>query len=242
MAADGRNRDCRHCNAETHDRECAVRRSRQLCQELLAYGDRFFYIPGTDICLNPATNDARVQTPASTWRYRIPNNPRRWVSDPHDACHDGNLVKFGDITNAGLTLNAHDRYETTTHYRLKPGRYVQSVLYKGGFTGPGVGLGNFCLFYHVNDPTLGPLYSFPLGCIDTAAQANLPETLVYSPDLPIPPATFNLGDILGANGDLWSVPQPLQSQIQGTLSIWLCLQDAPGSGSGHSDDRGDDHR
>jgi len=189
------------------------------------YGDRFFYIPGTDTCLNPATNDARVQTQAGTWRYRIPNNPRRWVSNPQDACQDGNLVKFGDITNAGLTLNDHQRYETTTHYRLKSGQYVQSVLYKGGFTGTGVGLGNFCLFYYAKNLTIGSPYSFPLGCIDTAAQANLPQTLVYSPDSPVPPANFNPADILGANGDLWQVPQPLQSQIQGTLTIWLCIQD-----------------
>jgi len=310
------------------------------------YGAEFLYLPGTDICANFATNDAREQAvpypqylvsqlpacPASnvfvsdatdgdctagdapegggdttcgvtcvggawqftgatgvTWRWRIPNNPRTWVSTPQLGCQSGQLVKFGDITGSGLTLNSHSRYETKTHYplKLKQGQYIASVLYKGGLTIPSyrvstlpscpafntfvtdasdtsctqgdtpigggsttcevacvsgeweftgefddnsVGQGNFCMFYYYTDPVQGPVYSFPLGCIDTSPQAALPATLVFSPDTPIP-STSSQTYVLGANGDSWEVPSA--TSIQGTLSVWLCFQQAPNVGPGH---------
>jgi hypothetical protein len=195
------------------------------------YGAGFFYLPGTDICVDFATNDARQQTAGGTWRWRIPNNPRTWAPFPQAACLGGQLVKFGDITSSDLTLNSHNRYETAPHpLMLKQGQYIASVLYKGGFTGvgPSFGPGNFCMFYYWNDPTLGPSYSFPLGCIDTSAQATVPATLAFSPDTPIPPATNSQIFLLGANGDPWDVTSA--SDIQGTLSVWLCLQNAPAFG------------
>ena len=96
----------------------------------------FSYLPGTDTCVNIATNDARQQTAGGTWRWRIPNNPQTWVPAPKNACEDGKLVKFGDITGGDLTLNPFSRFETNTHFplNLKDGQYIASVLYKGGFT------------------------------------------------------------------------------------------------------------
>ncbi len=246
------------------------------------YGDSFYYIPGTDICLDTTANDARQATTGGLWRWRIPNNPRTWVSKPQDACKGGQLVKFGDLTSSGLTLNSHERYETNTQYRLnlKPGQYIASVLYKGGWTSPkdypvsdlpdcpspnayvtdatdlsctsgaapvgggtktcevacvsgawqftgslvreNVGAGNFCMFYFYNDPVHGPVYSFPLGCIDTSSQADVPTTLVFSPDRPIPPADVDEVYVLGANGEPWNVLST--AAIRGGLSVWLCLQ------------------
>src|SRR5260370_6145580 len=99
-------------------------------------GAGFYYVPGTDTCVNIATNDAREQTAGGTWRWRIPNNPQTWVPAPKNACEDGKLVKFGDITGGDLTLNPFSRFETNTHFplNLKDGPYIASVLYKGGFT------------------------------------------------------------------------------------------------------------
>jgi hypothetical protein len=240
------------------------------------YGPGFFYLPGTDTCVNFATNDARTQTSGGTWRSRIPNNPRTWEPSPKDACEDGKLVKFGDITSGGLSQNSYTRYETNTHYplSLKDGQYIASVMYQGGFTTTqspvsqlaacpssntfvndatdntctpgaapiggggafcevacvsggweftgnrtGVGAGNFCMYYFDNDAQNTPAYR-PLGCLDTAAQATVPATSVFSPDMPIPPATPNPTYILGANGPLWGATS---AEIQGTLSVWLCL-------------------
>lgn len=198
------------------------------------FGPGFLYFPGSDICLDLATNDARQETAGGTWFWRIPNNPRTWAQTPQDACWDGNLVKFGDITSSGLTQNVYGRYETNTQYQLKlrQGQYIASVLYQGGFTGDGVtsagvGAGNFCMYYYYNDPILGPSYT-PFGCIDTSSQATVPATLAFSPDNPIPPpSNGNKIYVLGANGNLWSAAST--SDIQGKLSIWLCLQNAHGS-------------
>jgi len=247
---------------------------------------------GSTTCEVACVNNAWqiIGNGTTTWRWRIPNNPRTWARSPQDGC-PGQLVKFGDINSSNLTLNANSRYETTTHYplNLKPGQYIASVLYKGGLTVPRngysvsslpacpspdtfvtdatdasctaggtpagggsatcevtcvggdweftgsvdstVGQGNFCMFYYylkkpdVTGPNHGPVYTFPLGCIDTSAQASVPATLAFSPDSPIPPAVPYQIYVLGANGDPWEVHSA--ADIQGTLSVWLCLQQAP---------------
>src|SRR5262249_40130354 len=139
------------------------------------YGAGFFYLPGTDTCIDVATNDARQETPGGTWRWRSPNNPHSWSPTPADACQDGKLVKFGDVTSAGLTKDAYSRWETNTHYALTlgPRQYIASILYRGGLTGV-LGQGNFCMYY--NDPVNGIVFP-PLGCIDTSPQAGVPATL-----------------------------------------------------------------
>jgi Porin subfamily len=190
------------------------------------YGAGFYYLPGTDTCVNVTTNDARDLTAGGEWRWRVPNNPWNWVKSPKKACRNGKLVKFGDITGADLTLDVHNRYVSNTQYplNLKSGQYIASVLYKGGLSGTGVGAGNFCMYYYYVDQTNGPTYSFPLGCIDTASHAGGPATLQFTPDSAIPPSTATQVSVVGANGQLWSPASA--SDIQGTLSIWLCLQRA----------------
>src|SRR5258708_7814880 len=93
------------------------------------FGPAFYYLPGTDSWVNPATNDAREATSGGAWRWRVPNNPLTWISNSKGACPGGNLVKFDDVTNANLTQNIYSRYETNTHYQLKlnPGQYNGSV-------------------------------------------------------------------------------------------------------------------
>jgi len=313
----------------------------KICQ---LYSAAYFYLPGTDTCIDLATTDARVPTGESevsdlptcpspstfvsdatdssctpgnppvgggstvcavacvsgdwqitgkvsgnTWRWRLPNNPRKWVPTPQAGCQGGQLVKFGDITGSGLTQNSYDRYETTTHYplKLKQGQFIASVLYQGAITviplnhlvsdlpactpdnagdimsvtdatdsnctaggtpvggGDGAcivecvdgawqfngnrsglgGLGNFCMFYYYNDPTIGSVYT-PLGCVATASQGGPPATSMFTPDMPIPPATENQVYVLGASADR-SPPQLDTVDIQGTLSVWLCLQSGP---------------
>ena len=78
------------------------------------------------------------------------------------------------------------------------------------------------MFYYYNDPTNGASYA-PLGCIDTSPEASVPTALSFSPETPIPPATSNSVFVLAANGDTWNNVSS-NSDIQGTLSVWLCLQ------------------
>lgn len=99
------------------------------------YGAGFFYIPGTSICLNVQHHDAREQTEGGTWRWQIPDSPWNFInSTPRNACRGGKLLKFGSLTNSDLTVNTHQRIESTQHLplNLKKGQYVASVLYRGG--------------------------------------------------------------------------------------------------------------
>jgi hypothetical protein len=201
------------------------------------YGAGFYYIPGTDTCVDIAQHDARVATEGGVWRYRYPSNPLQWVASPEDACPTGVLEKFGVIDNSGLFLDNYDRYETFEQLPAnKPGQYISAVIYQGGFTGPNddtdssaLGSGNFCMFYYYNDPTNGPQYT-PIGCLDTAPIAAMSGGAAFSPDMPVPPSTTNPVFILGANGPLWKIPGNSQTPprasvpIQGSLSVWLCLQ------------------
>jgi hypothetical protein len=189
------------------------------------YGAGFHYIPGTDICLNEFTNDARQQTEGGTWRWRIPNNPRRWVQSPEEGCQDGQLVSFGTVRGSDLSLNSHKRYETDDRLRVTRGQLITAVMYRGGFR---VGrAGNFCMFYQWQHPMFGLAYSFPLGCIDTGGLWDIPATLVFVPDRPLFTEADSDVYLVGANGDQWPVPPPSDPplQIEGALSIWLCVQD-----------------
>ena len=75
-----------------------------------AFGVGFYYIPGTDTCLNvpDPPYSARRQTEYGTWAWTAPNNARTWVSSPAEGCPNGQLVKLGDITGSTLVYNDHD--------------------------------------------------------------------------------------------------------------------------------------
>ena len=188
------------------------------------YGAGYFYLPGTDTCIDVATNDARQTTMGGTWDWRSPSNPHTWAPTPADACQDGQLVKFGDVSSSSLTQDSYSRWETNTHYalRLRPGQYIASILYRGGFTGVD-SQGNFCMYYY--DPVNGIAFP-PLGCTDTSPQAGVPATLVFAPDTPVPPSSISQPYLVGANGSDWKAISA--ADIQGSLSIWLCLQSRQG--------------
>ena len=190
------------------------------------YGAGFNYLPGTDVCVNAATNDARVQTAGGTWRWRLPSNPGTWAQNPKDSCDGGSLVKLGTFTNSNMSLNAKTRYQTDLlPLKLKRGQYIAKVLYEGGFTNTNDnGQGNFCMFYSWEDPTAGTVYS-PLGCMDTTSRASLPGTLGFVPDQPTPPAVDSTVSLVGANGNLWKLDP--NTTFSGWLTVSLCV--------GHSD-------
>lgn len=198
------------------------------------FGAGFNYLPGTDVCVNSANNQAKQATAGGVWQWRMPSNPVEWAPAPQAACEGGSVVKLGKFTISDLTLNAQSRYQTDLlPLRLRPGQYIAKVLYQGGFTNTqdkNGGRGNFCMYYSWQDPTAGTQYS-PLGCVDTAPRASLPETLSFVPDQPVPPATSSEVHLVGANGDLWdTLPN---ANISGELSVWLCLGR---SGKSHDDD------
>ncbi|MGD0074152.1 MAG: hypothetical protein ABSD31_07395 [Candidatus Binataceae bacterium] len=101
-------------------------------------------------------------------------------------------------------------------------------LFDGDQAGLG-GLGNFCMYYYYNDPSLGEVYT-PFGCLATAnSQTEQPATSVFTPDMPVPPATPNQVYILGASTANLA---PMSTyDISGTLTVWLCLQTASATGN-----------
>lgn len=183
------------------------------------FGDEFYYLPGTDICHNPSTNDAMAVTPGGVWRWRIPNNPIQWIQAPRKACRGGRFIEFGVLDNSDLFLNPHNRIEAATTVPLSLGdrEYVSSVIYKGDL----IGAGDFCLFYHYVDMVDGPYYR-PLGCASPSGNVRHAALLSYAPDVQ-PPDTTNPLFLVAAAGRL-STPDP--STITGSLEIWVCVKKA----------------
>jgi hypothetical protein len=189
------------------------------------YGPGFLYIPGTDICLNSSTNDAReLMSTSIPWRWRIPDSARTAVTEHSPEC-DGELVNFGNVTSANLILNSYSRLETSTRYalNLKPGQYIASVIYSGGFnfSSNTIAINNldqtFCMYYYSSDQGY-----LPIGCLDSSSPATANAKWAFTPDRPIPATDADQVYLLGAFGQLQQT-SPASFQIQGTLSISMCL-------------------
>ncbi len=56
------------------------------------YGAGFHYYPGTDVCINEGSSDARQQTEAGTWRSLLPYPEGKWAAIPRLECGFGRLV------------------------------------------------------------------------------------------------------------------------------------------------------
>jgi hypothetical protein len=101
------------------------------------YGASFHYIPGTDICLNEATGDARQQTEGGTWRSLLPYPEGRWVGSPLDDCAHGRIVRVGTFTSTDFVPNAWNRKQTNpVAVNLRKNEFVAKVIMSGGFSDP----------------------------------------------------------------------------------------------------------
>jgi len=217
----GRNHACPHCGVGEPVEYVKV------CDIVTQPG--YFYLPGTDFCVNTSTNDAVELTGGGIWEWRSPDNPRTSVPAYQPECVGGELVKIADITSSGLTLNAYSRLETA-HYPLnvRPGQYIASVIYTGGFNFSSTiitiqGLHqSFCMFYYSSDGGY-----VPFGCLDSSSPATANASWAFAPDLPIPPADVDQIYLVGAFGQL-SESTPSVITIQGKLSVSMCLINAPG--------------
>jgi hypothetical protein len=52
------------------------------------YGADFYYVPGTDTCINSRTGDMRVATTGGVWRSWMPGE-KTFVRQPKAACRQG---------------------------------------------------------------------------------------------------------------------------------------------------------
>src|SRR4051794_28271124 len=77
------------------------------------YGAGYNYVPGTDICVNQQTGDARVQTSGGIWNSILPYKDGNWATIPQQECGPAaSLVKIGDFRSTDFKLNAFERLET----------------------------------------------------------------------------------------------------------------------------------
>jgi len=162
------------------------------------YGAGFHYIPGTDICINDYTGDARQQTIGGTWRSLLPYPAGKWVTNPERECSAGRLVKVGSFRSTDFTLNAWGRKQTPPFsLKLKLDEMITKVIMSGGFYDPRIpnrhganGFEGLCL--RSIDPTLmetggsgpfNPPYgngNLPIGCVANSRIVNMPAAYSIS--------------------------------------------------------------
>ena len=184
------------------------------------YGAGFNYIPGTDVCVNQQTGDAREQTPGGTWRSVLPYKDGDWVSVPQQECGPAaTLMKIGDFKSTDFKPNAYDRLETAgVPMHLKPPQFITKILMSGGFYDPrlanarsGNGLSKLALCVRSIDPNvveqgLPMPYgngSVPIGCVVNSRIVGMPAAYAVSAM-----GAFPQVDQYFVNGDITNVAGP----------------------------------
>lgn len=103
------------------------------------YGAGFNYIPGTDVCLNQNTGDARVQTEGGTWRSLLPYPEGKWTTNPASECGSSRHVNLGSFSSTDFTPNAWSRMQTrAVNVSTNRGEFISKVTMSGGFYDPRV--------------------------------------------------------------------------------------------------------
>jgi len=160
------------------------------------YGAGFDYIPGTDICVNQQTGDARAQTLGGTWRSILPYKDGNWATIPQLECAPSRLVKIGDFKSTDFTPNAFERLETAgVTLSLKPPQFITKIIMSGGFYDPrlatarsGSGLDKLALCVRSIDPNVveqGSQASYgngsvPIGCVVNSRIVGMPVAYAVS--------------------------------------------------------------
>ena len=156
------------------------------------YGAGFHYIPGTDICLNDSTGDAREETGGGTWRSLLPYPAGKWVTNLDQACGSGRLVHVGTYRSTDFTINPYNRLQTAPFsLKVNLDEMISKVIMSGGFYDPRIpnrhganDTDGLCL--RSVDPTVlefsgngpvNPTYgngNLPLGCVANSRLVNMP--------------------------------------------------------------------
>ncbi len=181
------------------------------------YGLGFYYIPGTDICLNTLTRDAREQSPGGTWRTQVPYTEGDWVADPAAECSPGMLYKVGSFKSTQFTVDKYSRKVTAPYnLTLNNNQFISKVMMSGGFYDPrtpgqagvnGAGaipIDGLCLREEDPDVVIPPppgggdpehpdYANLAVGCISNSRIVNSPGVYSITSTLAYP-QIFNFGD------------------------------------------------
>jgi hypothetical protein len=166
------------------------------------YGSGFFFIPGTEICMDPRSGDTRQATEGGVWRSRWPYPEGDWVRNTKQDCSEGEVVHIGDFHSTDFTLNQWLRKQTEpTPLNLTARYFVSRVYMSGGFYDPrlsqsrsGVNSSSgFCV--RSVDPTemelqggdppfeMNPPFGtgfLPIGCVANSRIKGMPATYAIS--------------------------------------------------------------
>jgi len=209
------------------------------------YGAGFHYIPGTDICLNDETGDARVQTAGGTWRSLLPYPEGEWVTNAKEECASDKLVKIGTFQSTDFTTNAWDRKQTPpVTLILKKDEFISKVIMSGGFYDPraagdrhGVnGFQGLCL--RSIDPTVlevqgsdlvNPPFGngfLPIGCVANSRIVGMPAAYAISATAAYPDIDTSFDPTLGTIGPYTYGRQLVVTTDLGPNNfIWLTYSD-----------------
>lgn len=157
------------------------------------YGAGFEYIPGTDVCLQVGTGDARQQTEAGTWRGRLPYPEGKWTTSPVFECGFGRSVTLGTFVASDFTSNPWNRKQTQPiSVSSRPGEFISKVTMSGGFYDPRVpnrigvnGMDGLCvrsvdpgvLVPNGEGPAINPPFGngmLPIACVANSRIAGMP--------------------------------------------------------------------
>ena len=159
------------------------------------FGAGYYYLPGTDICHNPTTGDARVVTEGGVLASRLPYPEGNWVTkNVQPECSPGRAVKVGTFKSTDFTPNAFERKQTgPVPLALTSGEFVSKVIMSGGFYDPraigshGVnGMDGLCV--RSVDPSVieagvNPPFGNggrPIGCVANSRIINMPAAYSIS--------------------------------------------------------------
>lgn len=162
------------------------------------YGAGFHYLPGTDICLNQATGDARQQTEGGTWRSLLPYPEGKWVLFPQQDCLLGRTVTLGTFSSNDFFPNAWNRKQTRAiPVSVSRGEFISKVIIGGGFFDPRIpnrhganGLGGICVrsvdpgkMENTPEGMVNPPFGngmLPIGCVANSRIVNMPAAYSVS--------------------------------------------------------------
>jgi len=163
------------------------------------YGAEFLYLPGTDVCWNSHTGDARMATAGGVWRTLLPYPEGKWAQQFRLGC-EGKIIKVGDFRSTDFKLNPWERKETAPFpLELPTGQFITQVIMSGGFYDPrirsqGGSNGTLGLCLRGKDPTVfipnpsngrpeNPPFGnglLPIGCVANSRILNMPLPYVIS--------------------------------------------------------------
>ena len=178
-----------------------------------AFGANYYFIPGTNTCLNARTGDTKRATAGGTLVALLMRTPGKWTKSPSLSCK-GRLQTIGTFTPANLTLNSKQVYETpAVPFAMSDREFLSGVMLSGRFSANAT---NFCISMRDKKGN-----SAVLGCQDLSLMDNTPATWLMIPTNTRVPRSFTTSfSFVGSNAAAqWS-----GAATSGSVTLSACFE------------------